>query len=64
MSGFVYYDLRKGVCSTGIDLLFPDWEPGNERVAVFGAHDDDPLLGAGYAMAAAIENGLGVREWE
>ena len=57
MNTFLYYDLRKQVCSHNIDLLFPGWEKGKEKLAVFGAHDDDPLIGAGYAMAAAREEG-------
>ena len=60
MKDFSYYDLRKQVCADDINLLFPNWEKGKERVAVFGAHDDDPLLGAGYAMSAAMENGAEV----
>jgi LmbE family N-acetylglucosaminyl deacetylase len=55
-----YYNLREKKSSYGIDLLFHEWDGANERVAVFGAHDDDPLLGAGYAMRAAIENGAEV----
>jgi len=60
MNEFRYYDLRKRICSSDINLLFPDWERGKERLAVFGAHDDDPLLGAGYAMSAAMENGADI----
>lgn len=52
-----YIDLRRGTVSSDIGLLFPDWESGNERVAVLGPHDDDPLIGAGYALAAAADNG-------
>ena len=57
MGKTLYMDLRKQVYSDDINLLFPGWEKGSERVAVFGAHDDDLLIGAGYAMAAAMENG-------
>ena len=57
MSIFTYYDLRMREKSQSIDLLFPGWEKGKERLAVFGAHDDDTLIGAGYAMKAAGENG-------
>jgi len=56
----IYCNLRSGKTSEDIDLLFPGWDAGNERVAVFGAHDDDPLLGAGYAMYAAMQNGAEV----
>jgi len=50
-------NLRNKEYSQSIETIFPDWENGRERVAVFGAHDDDPLLGAGYAMSAAADNG-------
>ncbi len=55
-----YYNLRENLGSDGIETLFPEWIPGRERVAVFGPHDDDPLIGAGYAMAAALEAGAEV----
>ena len=51
--GFRFYDLRAGRGSRDIDLLFPGWSPGDERVLVLSPHDDDALLGAGYALAAA-----------
>ena len=57
MSANIYFDLRKQIYSKNIDVIFPGWEDGAERLAVFGAHDDDPLIGAGYAMAAAAEHG-------
>ena len=60
MKDNIYINLRTGQTSPKIDLLFPDWQGSQERVAVFGAHDDDPLLGAGYAMAAAMEAGAQV----
>ena len=56
MQKHLYIDLRAQTTSENIDTLFPNWERGNERLAVFGAHDDDPLIGAGYAMSAAAEN--------
>ena len=55
--GFRFYDLRAGRGSRDIDLLFPGWSPGDERVLVLSPHDDDALLGAGYALAAAQESG-------
>jgi len=57
MDHFCYYDLRGGRGSHDIDVLFPDWSPGDERVLVLSPHDDDALLGAGYAIAAVQENG-------
>ncbi len=53
---FSHYNLPAGLKSDQIDLLFPGWEAGNERVAVICPHDDDGLLGAGYAMLAALAN--------
>jgi LmbE family N-acetylglucosaminyl deacetylase len=60
MKNFLYYDLRKNKYSDNIDLIFPDWEQGKERIAFIGAHDDDVLIGAGYAMTAALERGAEV----
>jgi len=57
--GFVYYDLRARVRSHDISLLFPDWQR-EERVMVFSPHDDDAVLGAGYAILAASSNGAEV----
>lgn len=57
MSEFVFYDLRRKVGERDINLLFPGWVPGEERVMVLSPHDDDALLGAGYAMAACQANG-------
>ena len=56
MKKTLYVDLRKQTCTSDINLLFQGWEKGKERVAVFGAHDDDLLIGAGYAMAAVMQN--------
>ncbi|MGQ9629988.1 MAG: PIG-L deacetylase family protein [bacterium] len=54
---FRYYDLRRGVRSREIDLIFPGWNCGDERIAVLSPHDDDGILGAGYAILAALANG-------
>ncbi|HHV61284.1 MAG TPA: PIG-L family deacetylase [Firmicutes bacterium] len=55
--GFRYYDLRRATQSDNIDLLFPGWEKGKERVAIFSPHDDDAILGAGYLIQAVAESG-------
>jgi hypothetical protein len=55
--GFRFYDLRAGLGSRDIDIIFPGWSPGDERVLAVSPHDDDALLGAGYALVAAQENG-------
>jgi len=57
---FRYYDLRQRTASDDIALLFPGWQPGNERVALFTPHDDDGALGAGYALLAAQASGAEV----
>lgn len=49
---FVFFDLRGRVKSASIDLLFPGWREGDERVVIFSPHDDDALLGAGYLLQA------------
>lgn len=51
-SDFVFFDLRRKVKSASIDLLFPQWREGDERVVIFSPHDDDALLGAGYLLQA------------
>jgi len=57
MDRFRYYDLRAGRGSHDINVLFPDWSPEDERLLVVSPHDDDALLGAGYAIAAAQGKG-------
>ena len=43
-----------------MDVLFPGWQVGEERVLVFSPHDDDGILGAGYAILAALAGGADV----
>ncbi|NPV07682.1 MAG: PIG-L family deacetylase [Anaerolineae bacterium] len=57
---FRYYDLRRRTKSEDISLIFPGWEPSNERLAVLTPHDDDGALGAGYLIMAALANGADV----
>lgn len=57
MTEFIYYDLRRKIGVRDINLLFPGWVPGQERLMVLSPHDDDALLGAGYAIAACQANG-------
>ncbi len=57
MSEFTFYDLRQGYGKRDINVLFPGWRPGQERVMVFSPHDDDGVLGAGYAIAACQAHG-------
>ncbi len=60
VSDFIYYDLRQRVGRRDIGLLFPGWREGDERVMVLSPHDDDAMLGAGYAMAACRAHGAPV----
>jgi LmbE family N-acetylglucosaminyl deacetylase len=57
---FSYYDLRSEVRSSSIDLLFPNWESEGERLVILSPHDDDGILGAGYAILAGLLNGAEV----
>jgi len=57
VSDFIFYDLRKRTGRRGINVLFPDWDAGDERVMILSPHDDDALLGAGYAIAACLSHG-------
>ena len=45
---------------SGLETLFPGWEGAKESVCVYSPHDDDAILGAGYAMRAAVEAGARV----
>ncbi|WP_438315721.1 PIG-L deacetylase family protein [Candidatus Caldatribacterium sp. SIUC1] len=49
---FMVFDLRRRQKSPSLDLLFPGWQEGDERVVIFSPHDDDALLGAGYLLQA------------
>lgn len=60
MNDFCYYNLRARTASDRIDLLFPGWGERPECVLVLSPHDDDALLGAGYAMLAAAGEGADV----
>lgn len=44
----------------GMQELFPDWDGKNERLVVYSPHDDDAIIGAGYAMRAALDDGAEV----
>ncbi len=54
---FTYYDLQRRIAGHDISLLFPRWQAGDERLVILSPHDDDALLGAGYAIQAAQANG-------
>lgn len=44
----------------GLEVLFPDWEGSKEHLLVYSPHDDDAIIGAGYAMRAALDEGAQV----
>lgn len=43
-----------------LETLFPGWKGAEESVCVFSPHDDDAILGCGYAMRAALDAGARV----
>ena len=60
MLDYRFYDINKNICTEDISLIFPNWKGEQERVAVFGPHDDDALIGASYAIRSAAANGAQV----
>lgn len=44
----------------GLEVVFPGWTGGDERICVYSPHDDDAIIGAGYAMRAAMDAGAEV----
>lgn len=44
----------------GLEVLFPGWKGADERICVYSPHDDDAIIGAGYAMRAAMDAGAEV----
>ena len=49
---FTYCDTNTKTVSPDIDLLFPGFGT-DEVLVVMSPHDDDAIIGAGYAMLAA-----------
>lgn len=60
MDKFTYLNTNTKEKSASLEALFPGWDGPNERVMVYSPHDDDAILGAGYAIRAAIEDGAEV----
>ena len=56
---FTYCDTNSKVVSQDIDLLFPGFGK-DEVLVVMSPHDDDAIIGAGYAMLAAQQAGAEV----
>lgn len=44
----------------GLEVLFPGWQGKDERLLVYSPHDDDAIIGAGYAIRAALDAGAQV----
>lgn len=56
---FTYCDINTKTLTDDINLLFPGFG-GREVLAVMSPHDDDAIIGAGYAMVAAQKAGAEV----
>ena len=56
---YTYCDLDRKTVSPDINALFPGWED-DEVLLVASPHDDDAVLGAGYAIQAARDAGAEV----
>ena len=54
MRRYSYVNTNTKSVSTDLSAIFPGWEGEKERLMVYSPHDDDAILGAGYAMRAAI----------
>lgn len=59
-TGIEFIQVDKKICSEDINLFFPIWETNKEKVCVMSPHDDDAIIGAGYAIEASIRNGAEV----
>lgn len=51
-----YIDIQKRSVSENIQDIFPGFSGAGECLAVFSPHDDDGIIGAGYAIRAALKN--------
>ena len=56
---FTYCDVDRHLLSGDIGVLFPDFG-SDEVLAIMSPHDDDAIIGAGYAMLAAQQAGAEV----
>ena len=55
-----YMDINSRKISEDIETIFPEWKGNEEKLCVFSPHDDDAIIGAGYAIEAAMINGAEV----
>lgn len=53
----LFGDLQKKELTSAIEVLWPRWQRGDERVAILSPHDDDAIIGAGYSILAAQRHG-------
>ena len=60
MDRFTFLNTNTKEKTNSLEALFPGWDGPQERVMVYSPHDDDAILGAGYAIRAAIEDGAEV----
>ena len=56
LNGISYVNLDINEISDDINTIFPDWDMNDEKVCIFCPHDDDALIGAAYAIEAALLN--------
>ena len=45
-----YVNLDNKKMNGSIETIFPGWKNGEEAVCVMSPHDDDAIIGAGYAI--------------
>lgn len=57
MEKYTFIDTNTKEKSNSLETLFPGWDGPNERVMVYAGHDDDAILGCGYAMSAILDDG-------
>lgn len=60
MCKYTYIDMNTREVSGDLSAIFPGWAGAQERLMVYSPHDDDAILGAGYAIRAAIDDGAEV----
>src|SRR5512137_668950 len=61
-ANFRFFDLDARKELEGIGQFFPNWRSSKEEnVVILSPHDDDGILGAGYAILASLAQGAHVR---
>lgn len=60
MPNINYIDISDNIKTGDISTIFPDWSGSSEKVCIMSPHDDDALIGAGYAICSALQNGAEV----